>query len=134
MQEETLFDYMKNDRNYTKVDALKEFVSGVDDVTLYILLHALEIYRSSSDWTWDRPLLSRSQRMWDIIIQEYSSRGVKVEDILGDAVTDMRSVIENCPHCFEGNIYGQFPEDGPTDVCKHCWEERDNIAYIKKIG
>lgn len=128
MQEEKLFEYMKNDRKFTEVDPFKEFMSGLDNASVYILAAALEVYEDTGLEMWNAPIAPRTRAWKQIAIEELSSRHAKAEKVMHDLADELLTSLENCPHCYKGDVYGQFPEDGPLHECPHCWPKREAHA------
>lgn len=73
MKTEDLLAYVENDDNFTPVDPFMEFVSGVSDDDLFILLLALGAARGM-DETFMFPLRRRSIDMWVSAIKECDKR------------------------------------------------------------
>ncbi len=43
-----------------------------------------------------------------------------------------RKAIDACTNCFEGDVYGLVPEDGPLYVCPICHDAREAVALAKQ--
>lgn len=137
MKPEQLFEYMKNDRNFTQVDPFEEFISGLDDTSLYTLLAAIELYKLAGLEEWNLPVRPKVARWFGLLITEYSRRNLKIEDVMENERGNMAAHIANCSRCYQGLVYGQIPEDGPLRTCDNCEPEREALAqyneYILRV-
>ncbi len=133
MDTESLLEYMENDRNFTRVDPFEEFVPGINDQSLYILLYALEaLQKDTMDKTWDGPLLPQVARWFNIVMEEYNSRHITIEGVISEAVFELHGIIDTCPHCYKGMVYGQTPEDGPLHECSVCYQASEALGRYQE--
>jgi hypothetical protein len=127
---EELFEYMENDRNFTQIDPFKEFVSGLDNMGVYALLAMLEVYIDTSIAEWDTIKIAkpRLDSWMQIVMNEYTSRQVTLEEVIEEERGRLAEHVANCDVCYDGWIYGLKPEDGPEDSCGNCYKERETLA------
>lgn len=72
--EELIEKRIAEEGKFVEVDGFAEYVSGIDDDELYILLSALEVAQDSLDDVWMQPLTWRLAEMVTITQNEFVDR------------------------------------------------------------
>lgn len=132
MDSEYLIKRMQEEREWTQIDPFGEFISGLDDASLYTLLAALEVYKNTGLEEWNLPIHPRVVKWNRALALEYGNRRQNTEDVMENERGNLAAHIANCSRCYKGDIYGQIPEDGPLDTCDNCLPEREALAQYNE--